>query len=363
MKKIIFALSAVALLGSTLPAQAAKPGGSGASIRIEALGTPNGARSSRANAINAAGTVVVGDVYWEATFTSRNNWYAARWTRPTGSGAWLAEDLRPLLPPSRWSWASLVNDAGTVVVRSEDDRDGSQYRLLVVSSAGSTIDLGLHVVAAALGDDDTLAGFRYDPAGALPDEPLYWHSPYSIAETLPVLAAGYGAEATLFAGGEIRGTATDADGAWLVFWRGGPGQWVIERSLKLPAGFGFSPGGANAQGRLAGTHCANPCGWVKFNPPQLRAVAWDSPYAAPPTFLPNLAGTYSWAELVMESGVVVGSTVASNGVDMLPVMWPTPSTVKALPLLPRAKSGGTGGVNQTQITGDVAGNAVVWTLP
>jgi hypothetical protein len=91
-----------------------------------------------------------------------------------------------------------------------------------------------------------------------------------------------------------------------------------------------------------------------------------------PTYLPNVAGTYSWTGGVMEDGTMPGLTVASNGVDMLPVLWPTPDTIVKLPLLSGGKSGGTAGFNAyRQIAGYVdvpvkgrsTYHAVVWTLP
>jgi len=356
---LVVAQLAIGLL--VAPFTMAAPKG-GSSITIEALGTPVGAVGSRAAAINAAGTVIVGDAYWNATAEYPNNWYAARWSRSSASGPWQVEDLRPLLPSSRWSWAMQVNNAGTVTVRSEDPSGGSHYRSLVIV-AGVRYDLGLDVVPNSLSESDAMAGVKYDPSGANPDQPLYWASPYVItAELLPVLAPGHGGQAIWFLGGGIRGTADDADGVWLVQWTGGTGSWTIERLRKLPPQ--FTPSGLNTQGRLAGRQCGTPCSPIRpFDPINYRAVVWDAPYAGLPTYLPNLAGTYSWAGSVMDSGVVVGLTVASNGVDMLPVIWPTPGTVKALPLLLRAKGGGTAGVNRNQITGNVGAAAVLWTLP
>jgi len=131
--------------------------------------------------------------------------------------------------------------------------------------------------------------------------------------------------------------------------------------------------GVGSSGRLALMHCAGTryfvgsptgCDW--------RAAVWDPPYLGAPTYLPNVAGTYSGTGRVFDEGTVVGVTVASNGIDVLPVLWPTPTTLVKLPLLSGGKGGGVAGLNSHgQLTGHVdvpvkgvsKFHAVVWTRP
>lgn len=372
-KSTMFIRSVTLLLGALLAmpmvtAIAGKPSG-GSSIRIEDIGKPAGSVRSAAGAINDAGNVVVGWAYFDATFEYRNNNYAARWTRSSGSGAWQPQDLRPLLPMHKTSNATLVNNAGTVIISTEFL--DSTYHGFVITSADQTLALGPGETVYDLSESDQMIGNRRDPNQVLPDQPIYWASPSGPATELPVIQSGFGGQARWFQGVHILGTLADDSGVWLVRWSTIDGQWIVTRLRKLPPSFeltGFAP-----SGRLAFMHCTGPlyygqtvigCNW--------RAAAWDPPYDGVPTYLPNVAGTYSWPGGVMDDGTISGLTVASNGVDMLPVLWPTPTTLVTLPLLSGGKSGGTGGFNAyRQIAGHVdvplkgrsTYHAVVWTLP
>ncbi len=348
------------LFGPTSLAAPKGDGGSGG-ITVELLGTPVGATSSRANSVNDAGTMVVGDAYWESTAQYGNGTYAARWTRGSSSGPWQAEDLRPLLPPSIWSTAVHVNDDGTVIARIMGEGD-TGWRYFVIVASGVTVDLGSAVAINDLSETNVMIGVRSQPSG---DQPLYWSTPYDLPEVLPVLAAGYGGRALWLRGDTIVGTAEDSEASWLVQWTGAPGSRSIERRLKLPPRFQLS--GINSQGRIAGTQwqCVSSCGIH----PDYRATTWELPYQGLPVNLPNPAGPYSWTGPVMETGVVLGQSVAKNKVDMLPVIWPTPQTVVVLPMVSRASSGMTAGYSGKRITGYVdisrwgPTEAVIWTLP
>ncbi|MDH4022773.1 MAG: hypothetical protein OEV14_06580 [Gammaproteobacteria bacterium] len=371
-KSILSARSVILLAGALLAmpfadAVAGKTPG-GTAIRVEDLGKPAGSVRSAAGAINDAGNAVVGWAYFDATFEYRNNNYAARWTRSSGSGAWQAEDLRPLLPMHKTSYGTLVNNAGTVVISTE--YLDSTYHGFVITSAGQTLELGRGEYVNDLDELDHMIGSRRDPSQALPELPLFWASPSGPAAELPVIQSGFGGQARWFQGVDIVGTLADDSGKWLVRWSKVSDQWIVTRLLKLPS---YDLTGVGPGGRLAFMHCTGPlyngqtvigCDW--------RAAVWDPPYDGAPTYLPNLAGTYSWTGGVMDDGTIPGLTVASNGVDMLPVLWPTPTTLVRLPLLSGGKSGGTSGFNAyRQIAGYVdvpvkgrsTYHAVVWTLP
>jgi hypothetical protein len=359
-------LLASALLAMPLAtAVAGKPSG-GSAIRVADLGKPTGSVMSGAGGINDVGNVVVGGAYWDATLDYPNRNYAVRWTRST-SGAWQAEDLRTLIANTKESGAMQVNNAGTVTVKSLDTVD-SQYHSLVITGSSVVIDLGANVFPNDLNEAGAMVGYRYDPGGQ-PLVPLFWPSPSIAPQVLPVLAAGYGGQASWFNGTDIVGTSDDASGRWLVRWSASSGTWRATPIVKLPAGT-VAATGINSAGRLALWVCDPfPCDLVQKN---ARAAVWDPPYTQLPTYLPTLAGPKSYSGVVMEDGAVVGRVIASNGVDMLPVIWPTPVTITALPLLTGGKAGGVGRVNAyRQITGSVdvpvkgrsTSHAVVWTLP
>jgi hypothetical protein len=350
-------------------AHAAPKGGSGGkgsdtNIVSEALGWPAGAVMSRAHVISENGLYAAGDAYWNATFEYRNNWYATRWRRESVSSAWVAEDLRPLLPYSNWSWALQVNDAGTVTVRSQDPTTTpSPYQTLVIYD-GVAYDLGYNVITTALAEDNRMAGVRYDPSYSVPDEPLYWEGPGSSPEKLPPLAEGYAAAASWFVGAELLGIAEDGTGRWLVKWTGGSGNWTIATVAGLPDGFGVSD--MNASGLLAGSRCGTPC----RVPGDYRAASWAAPYEGDPHILPTLAGPYSWAVVALDGGAIAGVSEAANGVDMLPVLWPDAGTVQLLPTPCRINSGGASsgagnriaGYATTTCKGKTRSEAMVWTL-
>ena len=366
----MFTRSIILLAGALLAmplatAVAGKPPG-GSAIRVEDLGKPAGSVMSGAGGIDDFGKVVVGGAYWNATLDYPNRNYAARWTRTT-SGAWQAEDLRTLIPNTKESGAMQVNNAGTVTVRSLDTVD-SQYHSLVITSSNAVIELGANVVPNDLNEAGAMVGYRNDPGGQ-PLVPLFWSSPYVAPQILPVLAAGYGGEAVWFDGTDVVGTSDDADGRWLVRWSASSGTWQATPIEKLPIGT-VAVTGMNSAGRVALWICDPlPCDLLQKN---ARAAVWDPPYTQPPTYLPTLTGPKSYPAAVMDDGVVVGVVIAGNGVDMLPVIWPTPTTVTALPLLTGGKAGGVGRVNAyRQIAGSVdvpvkgrsRTHAVVWTLP
>jgi hypothetical protein len=365
----VSALAAFAGFGLALAASLAVAGGkppSGSNIRVEDLGKPTGSVMSAAGAINDSGSVAVGSAYWNATYDYPNRNYAARWTRSTG-GAWQAEDLRTLIPDTKESGATHVNNAGTVTVQSLRKSD-SVYHSYVITSSGSVTDLGANVFPNDLNEADGMVGYRYDPAGG-PLVPLYWSSPTNTPQELPVRSAGYRAEAMWFQGFDIIGTADDAAGRWVVRWSRSNDTWTVSSIVKLPTGTAVVSG-MNSTGRLAFWVCDPfPCDLLQKN---AKAAVWDAPYTQPPTYLPTLAGPKSYSGEVMEDGTIVGRVIASNGVDMLPVVWPTPTAVTALPLLSGGKAGGIGHVNAfRQIAGSVdvplkglsRNHAVVWTLP
>ena len=371
MQDLLVAILTVASLAVPGMAAGGKPGGGGggSATRVEDLGRPAGSVNSAANAINEAGSVVVGAAYWNATFEYPNNRYAARWTRSAATGAWQAEDLRTLLPPHKRSSGTQVNDAGTVVV-SVEYRDSTQH-WFVITSAGPMREFGPIEAVADLDEGDRLIGTRYAADATQVAKPLYWASPTAAVVELPVLQPGYGGQTLLFQGLDILGTLADASGDWLVRWRQVDGAWNVERVLQLPRSYsltGVSPGG-----RVAFMHCTGTRYYMKTPIGcEWRAAVWDPPYAGAPAYLPNLAGTYSWTGGVMDDGTVTGLTVASNGVDMLPVLWPTPTTLMQLPLLTGGKAGAPGGFNShRQLVGSVnvpikglsTDHAVLWTLP
>ncbi len=372
VQSLLVAIFAVASMAVPGVATAGKPGGGGggSAIRVEDLGRPAGSVNSVAYAINEAGNLVVGAAYWNATFDYPNNRYAARWSRNATTGAWQAEDLRPSLPLHKRSSGTQVNDAGTVVVSAEYS-DSTQH-WFVITTAGPMREFGPMEAIADLDDTDRLIGTRYAADASQVAKPLYWASPSATVVELPVLEAGYGGQAQSFQGLDILGVLADASGDWLVRWKQIGGAWSNpERVLQLPRGYSLT--GVSPSGRLAFMHCTGTryfmktpigCDW--------RAAVWDPPYAGAPTYLPNVAGTYSWTGGVMDDGTVTGVTVASNGVDMLPVLWPTPTTLVQLPLLAGGKGGAPGGFNShRQLAGGVdvpvkglsTDHAVLWTLP
>lgn len=368
----LVALSALSLLAAPSVTVGAKPGGgggAGSTIRIEDLGWPAGSLRSAAAAINQSGDLVVGWAYWDVTIDYPNRNFAARWTRNAATGAWQAEDLRPRLPWHTTSDGRLVNDAGTVVVRAEF-ADGTEH-WFVIMSAGPTLELRPGDSISDLNDEDQMAGSGRNPDQAPLELPLYWASPSAIPVELPVIQDGFGGRAQWFQGLDILGTLADGSGNWLVRWSRSDVGWNVLRVQRIPDKYFLT--GVGSGGRLALMHCAGTryfvgspigCDW--------RAAVWDPPYLDLPAYLPNVAGTYSWTGRVFDDGTVMGVTVASNGVDMLPVLWPTPTTLVKLPLLSGGKGGGAPGLNSHgQLAGHVdvpvkglsKFHAVVWTLP
>jgi hypothetical protein len=182
---------------------------------------------------------------------------------------------------------------------------------------------------------------------------------------LPRLAEGYAASPGWFVGGDLYGIASDSTGSWLVRWTGGSGNWTIATVAGLPEGFGVSD--MNASGLLAGSRCGTPC----RVPGDHRAASWAAPYEGDPGVLPTLAGPYSWAVVALDRGAIAGVSEASNGVDMLPVIWPDAGTVQLLPTSCRISSGGASsgagnriaGFATTTCKGKTRTEAVIWTLP
>lgn len=362
-------LATIAVMASPVTL-AGKPGGGGSGgdspFRVEDLGQPAGSVSSSAAAVNNAGNIAVGSAYWAATFDYPNNHYAARWTRNASTGAWQAEDLRPLLPPHSWSGGLGVNDAGTVVGRIIE---GNNQRFFVITSAGAVIELGTGEAVAGLRDTDEMVGSRSSGDPAVPATPLYWSSASATPVELPVLQPGEGGAAQWFHGAALLGILSDDTGSRLVRWiRSGAG-WSVEAIREIPAKYLVK--GVAADGRLALMHCAGQL-YLMQKPYacDYRAAVWDAPYDGAPSYLPNLAGTYSWTNGVTEDGKVVGVTVTSNGVDMVPVVWPTPATVVRLPLLSGGKTGTVlqpnaygqmPGDSTFQFKGQSGQHAVVWT--
>ena len=329
--------------------------GGGNDIVSETLGWPAGAVMSSAAAISQNGLYAAGKSYWNATFDYPNNWYATRWSRASVGSPWVEEDLRPLLPASSWSWALHVNDAGTVTVGSEEPRTNpSRYQALVIYG-GVSYDLGYDVAIYALDQDNRVAGVRYDPSYIVPEKALYWAQPGSPVEELPPLAAGYGASARWFVGDDLFGIAETGTGSWLAKWTGGSGSWTVTAVTPLPDGFGVRD--MNPSGLLAGGG--------------YQAAIWAAPYAGDPTYLPTLAGPYSWANAALDAGAVAGVSEASNGIDILPVLWPDSVTVKLLPTACRINSGSANGASgkrvagyaNTTCKGKTRSEAVIWTLP
>ena len=361
-------LVSLATIGLAIPHSAviARGSGGGSPIRIEDLGKPSGSLSGKAMAINDNGTVIVGSAYWDATLTYSNGNFATRWTRSSTTGAWLAEDLRPLLPRSTWSWGEQVNNAGTATFRNMDYADGQTYSF-VVTMSNSITNLGSMAVPMHLSEAEAMAGIGFSAGGPAQNLPLFWPSTIANPQVLPVLESGFPGQAYFIDGANIIGTADDAAGKWLVRWSGGSGNWTIARIALLPPT--AEPTGLNSSGRLSLWICDPlPCN----NGRNARAAVWDPPYAGRPTYLPTLTGPTSRAFAVAEDGTVVGDVVASNGYDMLPVIWPTPTTVVALPLLASGKAGSARQINSyKQLVGHVEvavkgrreSHAVLWTLP
>lgn len=50
-----------------------------------------------------------------------------------------------------------------------------------------------------------------------------------------------------------------------------------------------------------------------MNSRQRRAAAWDAPYAGTPSYLPSLAGTFSWTNEVTDDGTVGGPALSRIG--------------------------------------------------
>ena len=357
--RFFLTITAILFCSLSTSVTVAGPKNGGARISVETLAWPDGAVASRANAINPSGTIAVGDAYWNATFESRNNWYAARWTRTGTDAAWVAEDLRPLLPATTWSWALHVNDAGMLTVVYEVPGPPSRYRSVLLTDT-TVADLGLDVYVNALSENGAVAGLRYDPTYVAPDVAMYWPYPSAAAVTLPPLEDGYGAAAAWLVGNDIYGTAGDANGAWLVRWDSGLLTARPVRLLQMPPRFGVSA--MNGNGLLAGSRCTTPCPWAAR-----RAVSWAAPYAGEPAYLPTLYGPYSWTTAVTESGTIVGVVENNNGGSMIPVIWPSNTTVQALPIPSRGKTGMTSSVSGPRVAGFVdtrSGTfAAIWTLP
>lgn len=364
----LVSLVALCITVDAKPSGGGSGGGGGSTIRVEDLGWPTGSLRSAATAINEAGDRVVGWAYWDVTIDYPNRNFAARWTRNAATGAWQAEDLRPLLPRHKTSEGRLVNDAGTVVVRAEF-MDSSEH-WFVITSAGPTLELRPGDSVSDLNDADQMVGSARDPNTGT-GSPLFWASPSAAPVALPVIEDGYGGQAQWFQGLDILGTLADHSGSWLVRWSRTDGAWSVVRVRQIPDKHDLT--GIGSSGRLALMHCA--ATRYSFGSPigcDWRAAVWDPPYIGAPAYLPNLAGTYSWTGPVFDDGTVAGVTVASNGVDMLPVLWPTPTTLTKLPLLSGGKSGGATGFNHhRQLAGHVdvpvkglsKFHAVVWTLP
>lgn len=359
----VIALITVCLLGPA-PVTAGKPS-AGGGIKVEELAKPVGSVRAYANDVNDSGTIAVGAAYWDATWVYRNNFYAVRWTRATTADPWVAEDLRPLMPPAGDGYpidsrAFAVNDAGTVLFMTFN----SNHRY-VVTSAGAVIDLGANL-AESLSNNDTMVGLR--PGS--PTVALFWATPTSPPEELPPLANGYHASASMFQGADVVGKADDASGSWVVRWVNNAGNWSVQRIALLPPK-ATGPGGMNSAGRLSlGLYdpSAAQYGW------DWRPAVWDPPYTQPPVALPTVSGAAGVAGAVLEDGTVVGVVTASSKTvkNWLPVVWPTPTSVVRLPLLSGGKYGQAQRVNAyRQIAGTVnfvdgwstPEHAVIWTLP
>ena len=340
---------------------AAKVGGStGSGIRIEQLVMPSGAAQAMATAINEQGTAIVGSIDW----TGDQYWYfAARWRRASAESPWQAEDLRPLLPTAKNSEAFQVNDAGTVVVRSEF-KDGT-YHQFVITSASDTIEVAPNDRPSDLSELDEMVGLR-SGEGVRPDRPIYWTSAYDSAVELPVLEDGFGGEAMWFHGADVIGTLLDASGRWLVRWTRSNSQWIVTRIVQVPAAYTVTS--MNSGGRLAVNICEPyPCGIGNEN---IDGAVWDPPYASPPLHLVKRGGTWSRAGRVLEDGRVVGTLITSS--SWVPVLWPTLNTFTELPTLSHADSTFlTDGNAFKQLVGHVRlyaarqfqHVAVLWTLP
>jgi uncharacterized membrane protein len=364
IKRFLIAGVVAAALFAAVPTDAARKGGgnggggTASDFNVTTLPMPDGAVNSRANAISEDGNLVVGDAYWNATIDYPNKWYAVLWTRDS-SGTWQARDLRDLWPDTTWSWGTTVNDSGTVVLRSQDHSTPSRYQTVVLYG-GVALPLGEDTFVNGLSSSDEMSGSR---AGSTGDVPLYWGDPFATPSVLPTEWAHNSfssASAGWFIGSNLHGAGTDTGGRWLVKWSRPTGNWEITATIRVPDA--FSAGGMNADGLVGGTVCQAPCLGL-FN---YRAASWQQ--GGDVVILPTPNGPYGWVTTVLASGEIAGTVEASNGTDMIPVIWPSNDKVVALPLPSRGVAGLTGGSAGIRIVGSattvVKGkrvtNAVVW---
>lgn len=358
--RLVFSsILAAALVAMPCIGMAAKGGGSpGSGIRVEQLPMPANVAQAMAFDINEHGTAIVGSMDWKDQYIGRMS--AARWRRASAGSPWQAEDLRPLLPTVRSSSASLVNNAGTVVVHSEFD-NGTIHRF-VITSAGDTVETAPNDEPRDLSEMDAMVGRRWG-GGVSPDRPIYWTSPYDVAVELPVLEDGYGGMATSFLGSDVLGVLSDASGLWLVRWRLSNGQWDVTRIVGLPPGYTFQS--MNSGGRIS----LNVCDPYPCISPSAAAV-WDPPYLSPPIYLVKRGGTSSGAGKVLEDGTVLGTLISSS--NSMPVLWTTPDALTEFPTLSHADSSTITAANEfKQVVGRVRlysarqfqTVAALWTLP
>ena len=365
IKRYLIGVVIAAALLAAVSADAARKGGGGGNgggassdFSVTTLPMPDGAVNSRANAISEDGNQVVGDAYWNATIEYPNKWYAVLWTKDS-SGTWQARDLRDLWPDTTWSWGTTVNDSGTVVLRSQDHSTPSQYQTVVLYG-GVALPLGGDTFVNGLSSSDEMSGSQ---AGSNGDVPLYWGNPFAAPDVLPTEWAHNSfssASAGWFIGSNLHGAGTDTGGRWLVQWSLSNGSWGITATTRVPDA--FSAGGMNADGLVGGTVCQAPCS----GPFDYRPASWQS--GGDVVILPTPNGPYGWVTTVLASGEIAGTVEASNGIDMIPVIWPASDKVVALPLPSRGVAGFTGGSAgnrivgsaTTQVKGKRVTNAVVW---
>lgn len=361
--RLVFtSILAAALVATPCIGMAAKGGGSpGSGIRVEQLPMPADVAQAMAFDINEQGTTIVGSMDWKDQYIGRMS--AARWRRDSAGSLWQAEDLRPLLPTVRSSGASLVNNAGTVVVHSEFE-NGTIHRF-VITSAGDTVEIAPNDEPRDLSEMDAMVGRRWG-GGVGPDKPIYWASPYDAAVELPVLEDGYGGTATSFLGSDVLGMLSDASGLWLVRWGSSNGQWDITLIVRWPPAYTFQS--MNSAGRIS----LNICDPYPCNSPsdESNAAIWDPPYLSPPIYLVRRGGTSSGAGKVLEDGTVLGTLMSSS--NSTPVLWTTPDVLTEFPTLSHADSSSMTAANGfKQVVGRVRlyvarqfqTVAVLWTLP